>query len=289
MKIKIKRMIQLFITVVFVLGSSLPAYAAVSIPSAPIYIFNPQSQYSQLGIKVSAPPETVTVTIVDFDKRTTIRNLWVQTITDTATYSIIWDGKNNSASIVPNGQYYYKVSSSKGNIVYAPISTQGGSGGAFLLNPFGGGIRWTITSYMDQNWSTAGVNKDYRGGTRSYDGHTGNDYGSPSGTYLYSTQAGTVTTGYDYYAGNYVGVQGSNGITISYQHMLSNGRPSSGVTVGAGALIGYSGNTGANTTGPHLHVRKEIGSLWVGTLSDVYRTTSSDWIVDPRTDAYPGY
>ena len=106
---KRKLIFQVILTIFFLLFVSLPVSAAVSVPTMPTYLFNPTITQNQLSFKVSAPPETITIYIVNFDKRVFIKTIGRQTISDTNNHSISWNGKDNYNTDVPNGQYYYKI------------------------------------------------------------------------------------------------------------------------------------------------------------------------------------
>lgn len=82
--------------------------------------------------------------------------------------------------------------------------------------------------------------------------HSGVDLGAPSGTPIYASRSGKVTTAkYHYSAGNYVTVNHGDGFSTSYLHMTHD-IVSEGDYVQAGQIIGYVGSTGVST-GPHLH------------------------------------
>ncbi len=94
-----------------------------------------------------------------------------------------------------------------------------------------------------------------------FPGHNGIDYGIPNGTPVNSAVAGTVSLvgfengGY----GNYVKlshVDGSKTYYTYYAHLAS-AAVAAGQKVKAGAVVGYSNNTGAST-GPHLHFGLKI-------------------------------
>ena len=89
-----------------------------------------------------------------------------------------------------------------------------------------------------------------------FPGHNGIDYGVPNGTPIMAAVGGTVNMvgfengGY----GNYIKlshVDGSKTFFTYYAHLAS-AAVNAGQKVKAGAMIGYSNNTGAST-GPHLH------------------------------------
>ena len=89
--------------------------------------------------------------------------------------------------------------------------------------------------------------------------HNGVDFAAPSGTPIYASRSGTVTTAkalkdangnYISY-GNYVVVNHRDGYSSLYAHMTYV-VVSAGDYVDQGQLIGYVGSTG-NSSGPHLH------------------------------------
>ena len=87
--------------------------------------------------------------------------------------------------------------------------------------------------------------------------HTGIDVPAPSGTSIYASKSGVVTTsGYNGSYGNYVILSHSDGTSTLYAHMVKRNAVQ-GQTVKQGAVIGYVGTTGSST-GNHLHfeVRK---------------------------------
>lgn len=91
--------------------------------------------------------------------------------------------------------------------------------------------------------------------------HDGTDFRAAVGTPLYASQAGVVKTGSGHpRAGTWVEIHSGSTI-VGYSHM-STRKVSSGQSVKAGQLIGYSGNTG-NTTGPHLHFYVKVGGKFV--------------------------
>lgn len=129
----------------------------------------------------------------------------------------------------------------------------GGSGGSGDSGSGGGGgggswgyplpYRAPITS--SYGWRTNPVS-----GKRSF--HNGVDLGAGSGTAIYATRSGTVTTSaYSDVYGYYVTVNHGDGYSSMYAHM-TNYVVSNGQTVSKGQLLGYVGSTGWST-GPHLH------------------------------------
>ncbi len=83
--------------------------------------------------------------------------------------------------------------------------------------------------------------------------HYGVDLAAPSGTPIYATRTGVITTTsyQEGGAGYYVTINHGDGFSSIYMHM-THYIVSPGQYVSAGEVIGYCGSTGAST-GPHLH------------------------------------
>lgn len=82
--------------------------------------------------------------------------------------------------------------------------------------------------------------------------HNGVDLANSSGTPIYATRSGTVTTAtYSSVYGYYVTINHGDGFSSLYGHM-THFVVSPGEYVSGGQLIGYMGSTGWST-GPHLH------------------------------------
>lgn len=94
---------------------------------------------------------------------------------------------------------------------------------------------------------------------RGYSFHDGVDCGVPTGTAVYAAHSGTVFRAqYDVSGGNQLVVDDSgtvgSGFGFKYEHLSSFvAGVIPGVPIKAGQLVGYSGETGQNVTGPHLH------------------------------------
>lgn len=91
-------------------------------------------------------------------------------------------------------------------------------------------------------------------------GHLGIDISAPEGSNVYAAGTGVVTMaagGWNYGYGNVVQIDHGNGYVTVYAH-LSSILVSQCQTVGQGAVIGLSGNTG-NSFGAHLHFEIRIG------------------------------
>jgi hypothetical protein len=89
-----------------------------------------------------------------------------------------------------------------------------------------------------------------------FPGHNGVDFGTPNGTPVLAAAKGTVDkVSFEYGGyGNYVKIKhldGSAAFFTYYAHLMQ-ASVAAGQNVEAGAVIGYSNNTGAST-GPHLH------------------------------------
>lgn len=92
--------------------------------------------------------------------------------------------------------------------------------------------------------------------------HKGYDYVCPIGTPIYSPITGKVTLStYGTGGGNQIEVTGG-GYSHRVLHLESR-KVSAGASVKEGQLIGYSGNTGTQTTGAHLHWdARKAGVAW---------------------------
>ncbi len=88
--------------------------------------------------------------------------------------------------------------------------------------------------------------------TGNYAFHNGVDLAAGTGTEIYATKSGTVTTAEENYVyGNYVVINHLDGYSSLYGHM-TRFTVSEGEYVEQGELIGYVGSTGWSN-GPHLH------------------------------------
>lgn len=87
--------------------------------------------------------------------------------------------------------------------------------------------------------------------------HKGRDYAAPTGTPIYASASGTVTTvSYNSFRGNYVVVNHGNGLATLYQH-CSAIYVSVGQSVSGGQNIAAVGATG-RVTGAHLHFEVHV-------------------------------
>ncbi len=112
------------------------------------------------------------------------------------------------------------------------------------------GIKWTMPCNYTLFTSPYGYRMHPVYGTWKF--HSGVDLAAPSGTPIYASRSGTVTTTANNKSmGNYVTINHGDGFSTSYLHM-THYIVSKGQRVTAGQVIGYVGSTGVST-GPHLH------------------------------------
>ncbi|MEU8772315.1 M23 family metallopeptidase [Streptomyces sp. NPDC048606] len=99
------------------------------------------------------------------------------------------------------------------------------------------------------------------GGMWSSGSHTGIDFAVGQGTSVHAVGAGTVVeAGWGGAYGNNVVIRHNDGTYTQYGHMFSLS-VSVGQQVGAGTVIGLSGNTG-NSSGAHLHFEARTGASY---------------------------
>jgi len=97
-----------------------------------------------------------------------------------------------------------------------------------------------------------------------YVGHNGVDIGVSTGTPVYAMASGTVISQYyDSGVGNLIIIDHGGGLSTRFYH-LSEALVSVGDYVERGQLVAYSGNTGWQTTGPHLHFEVRVYDPSVG-------------------------
>lgn len=107
--------------------------------------------------------------------------------------------------------------------------------------------------------------------------HNGVDYHAPVGTPVWAVSDGTVTkAGWDYGGGNVVCIKHVMSFETCYMH-LSKILVKAGQKVAQKLVIAESGNTGAYTTGPHLHFGLKRGGSWSNPLNQNF----------PRADPLP--
>jgi len=91
--------------------------------------------------------------------------------------------------------------------------------------------------------------------------HTGVDFAVPIGTPVLAVADGTiVNANWGKAYGNQVIQKVASGYVI-YAH-LNAVRAKPGTVVKAGQIVGESGNSGTNTTGPHLHLELRDNIRW---------------------------
>lgn len=148
---------------------------------------------------------------------------------------------------------YIKQLDSQGKLNLSNPADISGEGNAVVGNgqyciPFKG--TWGITA----QWGKSGYANGYTGYS-SGAGHSGIDFGCPTGTPLVACTSGTInqvilTNSY----GTHIRMVADDGNTIYYAHMsrFASGGNGTSRHVQKGEVIGYSGNTG-HSQGAHLH------------------------------------
>ena len=132
---------------------------------------------------------------------------------------------------------------------YTPSAPSAGSGGTTSSNTVGG-LTWKVPISYTAFTSPYGWRIHPISGTKKF--HYGVDLAAPTGTPIYATRGGTVTTAtYGSSAGYYVQINHGDGYRSIYMHM-THYVVSPGQNVSQGQVIGYCGSTGGST-GPHLH------------------------------------
>lgn len=100
--------------------------------------------------------------------------------------------------------------------------------------------------------------------TGAFEFHSGIDLRAPMNTSVYSLFKGTVKdVGFTTFIGNYLRIDHGDGIETLCMH-LNEVVVNEGEIIDQHQLVAYSGNTGTQTTGPHLHFNLYID----GTLVD---------------------
>lgn len=129
-----------------------------------------------------------------------------------------------------------------------PSYSGGGVGGNSNIDATG--ITWLVPcSYV---YVSSPYGYRYHPISGAYSFHSGVDLAGASGTPIYATRAGRVTTAtYGSASGYYVTIDHLDGFESKYLH-LTHYIVGVGDYVNAGQIIGYMGSTGAST-GPHLH------------------------------------
>ncbi|MDO8487414.1 MAG: M23 family metallopeptidase [Candidatus Curtissbacteria bacterium] len=118
---------------------------------------------------------------------------------------------------------------------------------------------------------------------KRYSGHNGYDYPLPNGTPVLAAAGGTASYKYDIDGGETIIVYHESGFFTWYMHLQKGttitNEPGKTVNVVKGQQIALSGNTGSNTTGPHLHISviKDLNSN--GVLD--FDTDHPNGLIDP--------
>ena len=120
-------------------------------------------------------------------------------------------------------------------------------------------------SYIQMGWSYifrgSAASNYQRISTRFSANHVGIDLPAAEGTALYSPCSATVTaTGWENSMGYYVILKttaktwDNENLTIRMMHLYALPLVSTGDTISSSTQVGYVGNTGDGSTGPHLHI-----------------------------------
>lgn len=110
----------------------------------------------------------------------------------------------------------------------------------------------------------------------TYAGHSGIDYGVPTGTPVRSSQPGVIVESrwFNKRSGYMRALRHDNGIIEKGYHLRDLSGPGIGTYVPPGTPWAYTGNTGTMTTGPHLH-----HEIW---LNDWLRSGDGYWLYVDR-------
>ena len=163
--------------------------------------------------------------------------------------SCSWE-KNEEGIMVPIGTSYITNAEAINQMTRMTSSllynTTVGTG-VIINSAFSGAFEWPVPA---SRYVTCPFG--YR--TGQYEGfHNAIDISCPIGTQVVAPDSGTVVSlGSDYAGGNYLYMQLDNGWAAQYMH-LSEFVAQPGQRVARGEVVALSGNTGAWTTGPHLH------------------------------------
>jgi murein DD-endopeptidase MepM/ murein hydrolase activator NlpD len=99
--------------------------------------------------------------------------------------------------------------------------------------------------------------------------HKGVDFAAPSGTPIYASGDGIVTTiGYHNAYGRYIKIKHANGMSTAYAHLSKfTNNLKCGSRVKQGQVIGLVGMSGSMATAPHLHYEVWVNNKHVNPLS----------------------
>lgn len=123
--------------------------------------------------------------------------------------------------------------------------------------------RTSTQSFFNQDRKTHGFgtynrNLSFNGDNRHY----GNDYRLPEDTPILAPTDGTVTRTFeDQLGGNVLEIAEDNGRYYQWFMHLNDFKVKAGESVTAGDVVALSGNTGEQTTGPHLHFQRMHGGV----------------------------
>jgi len=141
--------------------------------------------------------------------------------------------------------------------------------GVYELLLYSKGNRQYIASPFDFNWqSDISSYYGYRVSpiTGAKELHNGIDIPVPVGTDVHSGIDGVVSdTGWNDNYGNYIIIDNSDGISVKYEH-CDEILAAVGQKVKSGEVVAKSGDSGADTTGAHLHMEAKENGKYINPL-----------------------
>lgn len=117
---------------------------------------------------------------------------------------------------------------------------------------------WEDRSRLTHGFGTYNHDLEFNG----KNAHYGNDYDLPEDTEVLAATDGTVTRIFkDKLGGKVLQISETNGQYYQWYMHLNEIKVEQGEQVKAGDVIALSGNTGEQTTGPHLHFQRMKGGI----------------------------
>lgn len=123
------------------------------------------------------------------------------------------------------------------------------------------------------NWDSVGRGYRFKEPTFYSAAHLGLDVMCPTGTPVYAPFTGTVTSNPFPEGGNVIDFR-ANGYVFRMLHLSKIVRTGA---VNEGDLIGYTGNTGTLSTGPHLHIDISKGSVQIYNINNFVDPETFNW------------
>ncbi|MDD6799026.1 MAG: peptidoglycan DD-metalloendopeptidase family protein [Firmicutes bacterium] len=179
------------------------------------------------------------------------------------TYGQTTDSSGNITLTLLSGYEYGINASASGYVRGAASNSFTGSSGTCIVSlsainsALNSNFTTPLTTSVSSRYGWRCFWTNYSSGDLNFGFHKGTDYPGSSGQNFYTVCSGEVQTiGFDNQSGYYVTVLNiATNWTVTYKHLLENGRPSKNTAVTKGTLgeCGLMGNTGSST-GTHLHV-----------------------------------